>query len=261
MFSRNEVKTDLHQLLSSIKPILAVWEGGSAATNYLDDLSDMDISIVCQDDAVEMIFSLLDQHLQSKYRIIRKLRMPEPSWHGFSQCFYQIDQVPPLFYLDIVIIKASIQDKFTQSDRHGHALIWFDPHGCNDPTPSSQESQEKKAMQLYKNATSTDFLMELECKKAIARQNFLEAFPAMYNYLARNLVPLLNILHRLPKADFGLRYIYRDYPESDQLLVQEALQVSSMDELQTIFDRLLIRFQELQLQLHHSYSIKETIHG
>jgi hypothetical protein len=260
MFSRNEVKTDLHQLLSSIKPILAVWEGGSAATNYLDDVSDMDISIVCQDDAVEMIFSLLDQHLQSKYRIIRKLRMPEPSWHGFSQCFYQIDQVPPLFYLDIVIIKASIQDKFTQSDRHGHALIWFDPHGCNDPTPSSQESQEKKAMQLYKNATSTDFLMELECKKAIARQNFLEAFPAMYNYLARNLVPLLNILHRLPKADFGLRYIYRDYPESDQLLVQEVLQVSSMDELQTIFDRLLIRFQELQLQLHHSYSIKETIH-
>ncbi|MDP2424951.1 MAG: hypothetical protein U1C51_06845 [Candidatus Izemoplasmatales bacterium] len=261
MFSRNEVKTDLFQLLSSNKSILAVWEGGSAATNYLDDVSDMDISIVCQDDAVEMVFSLLDQHLQSKYSIIRKLRMPEPSWHGFSQCFYLLDQVPPLFYLDIAIIKESIQDKFTQSDRHGHAVIWFDPQGLHDPTPSTLESQEKKAKQLYKNATSTDFLMELECKKAIARQNFMEAFPAMYNYLARNLVPLLNILHRLPKADFGLRYIYRDYPESDHLLVQEALQVSSMDALQKVFYRLLDRFQELQLQLHHLYSNKETIHG
>ncbi len=101
-------------------------KGGSAATGFEDEFSDLDLAIVCKDHAVEAIFSLLESWLKVNYSITRKFRVPEPSWHGFSQCFYQIENVPPLFYLDIAVIKKSLPDKFTESDRHGNAVVWFE---------------------------------------------------------------------------------------------------------------------------------------
>ncbi|MCK7484998.1 MAG: hypothetical protein MZU97_05195 [Bacillus subtilis] len=127
MFDRSMITKDLNRLFRANPAILAVWEGGSAATGFLDEFSDLDLSIICVDDAVETVFQQLEEHLKTIYGIRRKFRIPEPAWHGFSQCFYQIDQVPPLFYLDIAVIKASLPEKFTEPDRHGNAVIWFDP--------------------------------------------------------------------------------------------------------------------------------------
>jgi len=106
--------------------ILAAWEGGSAATGYLDEYSDLDLALITTDDTVENIFNLTEQFLENNYGISNKFRMPEPNWHGHSQCFYKLKQAPEFFYVDMLIEKESAENRFTETDRHGNSVIWFD---------------------------------------------------------------------------------------------------------------------------------------
>jgi hypothetical protein len=90
-----------------------------------------------------------------------------------------------------------------------------------------------------------EFLITLELKKALKRDVFSEAFPNYMNYIARVLVPLLNTIHRPAKADFGLRYINRDYPKDDYKLIENAYKVSNMKEMREYSDKLFARFEEI----------------
>ena len=40
--------------------MLGIWEGGSAATGFLDDLSDLDLGFVVEDERVEETFTLFE---------------------------------------------------------------------------------------------------------------------------------------------------------------------------------------------------------
>ncbi|MBW6515879.1 MAG: nucleotidyltransferase domain-containing protein [Candidatus Cloacimonetes bacterium] len=85
----DELRLELKEFLQHHSEIVAAWEGGSAATGYLDQYSDLDLSIVINKGNPDNIFSILDEFLESRYGIIKRFRMPEPTWHGMSQCFYQ----------------------------------------------------------------------------------------------------------------------------------------------------------------------------
>lgn len=249
MFERMEVSRLMKQWLESDERVRAVWEGGSAATGFLDEWSDLDLSVIVADGAVEDLFAMLEARLETTFGIRRKYRVPEPAWHGFSQCFYQVDRVPPLFYLDIALIKTSLPDKFTEPDRHGQAVVWFDKDGWYRPVPSTPEQIAKRCKTAYRNATAAAFVTATEVRKQLMRERFSEAFPMYYVYLARHLAPLLNLKHRPAKVDFGIRYAYRDYPEEDAKLVENALRACSIDVLSSMFDRLERRFVELTAEL------------
>lgn len=249
MFDRKQISAIIKEWLIADDSIRAVWEAGSAATGFLDEWSDLDLSIVVLDDAVEAVFARLEKHLQDAFGILSKYRVPEPAWHGLSQCFYRVDKVPPLFYLDIAVIKTSIPDKLLEPDRHGNALVWFDRDRLYKPIPSSKEQMAKRCAAAYRNATSAAFVTALEVKKQIARERFSEAFPMYYAFIARHLAPLLNLKHRPAKVDFGLRYGYRDYPETDFHLVENALKACSIDVLASMFSRIEHRYKELAEEL------------
>lgn len=102
---RKDFIVKFKNLLESKNSIHCVWEGGSAATGYLDQYSDLDLGIICDDKKVEENFQLIEDYLQKNYGIKEKFRTPEPSWHGHSQCYYLIDNTPELFYVDILIEK------------------------------------------------------------------------------------------------------------------------------------------------------------
>lgn len=249
MKTRKEFCNEIREMIFANKEIIAAWEGGSAATGFLDEYSDLDLVIVCNDQAVETIFAEFEEYLVGHYGIERKFRVPEPAWHGFSQCFYQISNVPNLFYLDIAVIKKSLPDKFTESDRHGNAEIWFEKEPIIDSTPTPPEEVRKKAERYYKIATQVDFLTILEIKKAIARKNFTEAFTSYYQFIARNLGIMLNLKYRPCKVDFGLRYGYRDYDKNDHDLIESSFKVNSIDELAHKFRIIEKRYHTLKDEL------------
>jgi len=253
MKERIDICNELKELFFGNKEIIAVWEGGSAATGYLDEYSDLDLGIVCNDEAVEDVFTQLEVYLQNNFGIVRKFRMPEPTWHGFSQCFYQIANVPDLFYLDIGVMKKTLPEKLTESDRHGDSQVWFEKEKILDPTPTAEDKAETRCRQFYKNATQADFIIITELKKAIARKNFSEAFPAYFQFIARNLGIMLNLKYRPRKVDFGLRYSYRDYPQDDAIMIENFFKVKSIEELAGNFVIALKVYTELKEQFAKIY--------
>jgi len=169
IYTRREVKSKIAEFLQPSPAVLAVWEGGSAATGFLDEYSDLDLSIVIQDGATESVIEAFENFLAAEFNIVRKHRLAEPTWHGFSQCFYQIDKVSEWLYLDVCFIQKSIRDKFTEKDRHGHAVVWFQKELILDETETPLETIVKKGKHLYQAALQMDFIMELEIKQPILK--------------------------------------------------------------------------------------------
>ncbi|MFA5006593.1 MAG: hypothetical protein WC509_03890 [Candidatus Izemoplasmatales bacterium] len=249
-----ELRKFLEPRLRACPGVLAAHEGGSAATGFSDRYSDLDLEVVCEDDAVETVIALVRAALDERYGIEREYRVPEPAWHGFSQAFYKLKGLAPFVYVDLAVIKVSIPDKFEETDRHGRAVVWFEKESVLSERISSAEAIDARGRRLFRQATATDFLMLLEARKNIARGRFVEAFPNFFRYLVAHVGVLLNLKHRPAKADFGVRYAYRDYPEADRLLVEDAMKVSSLAELSAMLDRLEARFEELKAELSGRWS-------
>ena len=254
MKNRSEIKEGLKSLLEKNDKVIAVWEGGSAATGFLDDHSDLDLAVVCEDESVEEVFVEIESHLGLEYGIEEKFRMPEPAWHGFSQCFYKTGNVPGLFYFDIAVIKRSNPNKFTETDRHGEAVIWFEKEKMVIPSVTPEEEITAKGKKLYHMATDTLFLTEIELKKALARKNFTEAFHQYYLIIYRTLGILLNLKYRPCKSDFGLRYADRDYAKDDAQFLEGLFKVASTEELREKSDKVLLRISELRKELESKWN-------
>ncbi|HQO09170.1 MAG TPA: nucleotidyltransferase domain-containing protein [Clostridiales bacterium] len=254
MKTREQVAEEIKSLIIKDRKIIAAWEGGSAATGYLDEYSDLDLAIVCEDDHVEKVFKKLEKLIDEKYGIERKYRVPEPAWHGFSQCFYKVGNVPELYYLDIAVIKKSLPDKFTERDRHGDSVVWFEKEKMIDPTPTPEKKVIEKGKKYFRYIADSDFLMEIELKKAIARKNFTEAFPAYMRLISSNLGILLNLKYRPCKVDFGLRYAYRDFPNKEVKLIEESFKASSIEEIEAGSKKVMKRIEELKKELSKKWN-------
>jgi predicted nucleotidyltransferase len=254
MKDREFIRKEMKELLFERSEVIAVWEGGSVATGFDDEYSDLDLSIICEDDCVEAIYELITEYLDKNYGILNKYRVPEPTWHGFSQCYYQTENVPELFYFDIAFIKKSINEKFTESDRHGKSYVWFQKEEILDPTPTSEEKLRERSRIYYQKGTETFFLIDNAVLKYIKRNNFTEAFPAYYAFIARNLGIMLNLKYRPCKVDFGLLYGYRDYSKEDHKLIEDLLKVNNLEELSQKYETAKERYLVLKEELGHQWS-------
>lgn len=253
MYNRAELVNILKPWVYAHPSIIAAWEGGSAATMRMDEYSDLDLCLVAIDDQVDVIFADLEAFLKKHFTILRKYRVPEPAWHGLSQCFYQVDKVTPLLYLDIAVIKESLPDKLMESDRHGYATIWFDRKNIYNPTPSQPKDLIERGKKLFSSVTQLDFVIITEVQKGIARGHFIDAFPMYFSFISRHIAVMMNLKYRPERADFGLRYGRLDYDEEDTRLIEESMKVSTMDELKNQFDRLLKRYDALKEELANTW--------
>jgi predicted nucleotidyltransferase len=247
---RNKIKEEMRKIYDSDQRIISVWEGGSAATGFLDEYSDLDLAIICEDDDIESVFEKTEKYLKETYGIIQKFRMPEPNWHGHSQCFYIIDNCPKYFYVDLLIEKESATNRFTESDRHGNAVIWFDKKSLIDSTPTPKEKVIKKGKQSYKLVNDSFILSIFEVKKQIARGKIVDAYVNYYALINR-LSSLLNLKYRPEKVDFGLRYTHRDFPIEETDLLVNLYSISNLKEMkekvemvESIFNKLIIELAD-----------------
>jgi len=245
---REKIIEELQNIYESNPKIISAWEGGSAATGFLDKYSDLDLAIICDDDAIESIFEQTENFLKETYGIKHKFRMPEPNWHGHSQCFYIIDNCPKYFYVDLLIEKESSKNRFTESDRHGNAIIWFDKKNLIDPSPTSEEEVAAKGKNFYKLMNESFILGIIEVKKQIARNKKVDA---LYNYysLFNRLAYLLNLKYRPEKVDFGLRYTYNSFPKSETDFLEMLYIVPDFDKLTEKVEIIENKFNELMILL------------
>lgn len=225
----------LKEMLVSRSDVLAAYEGGSKATGFSDQFSDLDLEVICKDDAVEDVFKAIEYLLDEQFGILRSYRIPEPAWHGFSQCFYLIDQMPKHFYLDLAVIKTSIEDKMTDSKRHGKAYMWFDKGRYLVEKDDAEEIMINRAKGMYRRVVSSDFIMMIEIEKNLDRGRYIESLTAYYRFVMNQLGVMMNLKYRPEKVDFGLRYAYRDYPKQDYDMLQTLLKNKDINDLSIHF--------------------------
>ncbi|MDD4223580.1 MAG: nucleotidyltransferase domain-containing protein [Candidatus Cloacimonetes bacterium] len=248
-----ELKAELKNLLMNEKDVLAAWEGGSAATGYLDEYSDLDLVIVTEEDCTEQVFSLLESYFSQSYGIERSFRLPEPTWHGMSQCFYLLKDFSACFYCDIAVVAKANPNKLTEPDRHGNAVVWFDQQAVFTAEPISEEKRMELVTRVLKSATALDFLMLAELQKSLLRNNWPAALMNWHSFLNRCLLPLLNIRHRPAKADFGIRYMEREYPPDMVSRLENYLRCASVDDISRHWATALPLYQELKTELSALY--------
>ncbi len=250
------IRTALKAFLAERNDVVAAWEGGAAATGYLDEYSDLDLEIVLGTGTPDELFQVLDAYFEQQYGILKRFRMPEPAWHGMSQTFYLLKDTPPLFYCDIAVVMADNPRKFTEPDRHGNSVIWFDKTGVFKATETPPEEARQLAERLFHLATDFDWLSLIELRKALARQNWIAAHLNYLQFLNRNLVILLNLRYRPCKADFGIRYAEREFPEEVTAKLEDLLRVTDVQDIARRLPQAQKWFEELKEELTPDFQSK-----
>ncbi|MDO9576559.1 MAG: nucleotidyltransferase domain-containing protein [Candidatus Cloacimonadales bacterium] len=245
---RKDFIVKIKKLLESNSAIHCVWEGGSAATGYLDQYSDLDLGIICDDKKVEDTFEKIEKYLQKNYGIKENFRTPEPSWHGHSQCYYLLDKTPEYFYVDILIEKLSAGNRFMEIDRHGHSIVWFDHKRLFDSTPTQEKELAQKGKRFYKLINDSTWILILDVKKQILRKNTVDAF-VLYYQLVNRMAYLWNLKYCPAKSDFGLRYTHRDFPEETIIWLEDKLIVKNLAEMQKKLEIIDQKYSELLAEL------------
>ncbi|MBI5001198.1 MAG: nucleotidyltransferase domain-containing protein [Euryarchaeota archaeon] len=199
--------------MSPLKSALAAWEQGAASFGRVDEWSDIDLCVIAGDKGAEPIFRAVENALAKEYGIARKFRLPEPTWHGHSQCFYALKGASPFLFVDMAVMKRSRKDRFLEYSIHGPPKVLFDKlRLVRDDTPKVLDFAKKieGRLQFLKN---TFEMFQVEVMKELNRGNDIEAL-AFYNGMTlRPLVEALRIKHCPWRYNFHTRYVYYDLPK------------------------------------------------
>lgn len=184
----------LQTIIAALQPkdfVLALWQGGSAAHGYTDEWSDIDIVVIVEDYFVQQTFDTVEAALQTISEISFKYRVPEPTWHGHSQCFYQLAEISPFLAIDFAVMKRSSRNDFLEVERHGNAAIAFDKANLVIPTNLNPDEHFSKMKQKFEHLKMMFDFWQIFVKKEINRGHLAHAIVNYQSYTLRHLVELL----------------------------------------------------------------------
>ena len=215
VLSRKMRERILETIIATLEPkdfVLALWQGGSAAHGYTDEWSDLDIEVIVEDARVEETFLFVEEALSTLSEIRLKWRVPEPTWHGHSQCFYQLEGVTPFLMIDFVVMKLSNPNHFLEVERHGTPVIGFDKANLIVPAPLNRSEHFSKMQERLTQLKISFDLSQTLLKKEINRGRFIESVTNYHAWTLQPLIELLNMVYRPYRYDFKAKYFSRDLP-------------------------------------------------
>ncbi len=230
-YKHEDMVSAMVEKLKQVDYVDAVWEAGAASFGRVDEWSDIDLYVVCDDDHIEDVISLIEQALADLGKIDLKFRVPEPTWHGNSQVFWRIKEASPFLFVDAAIMKRSSKEKFLQYSIHGKPLVHFDKTGVikDDPVDIDEYLQEmKKRFDAHK--TTFDMFQVLVLKE-LNRGNAMEALSYYVAYVLRPLVEVLRMKYSPWHYRFFTTYVYYEMPDEIVERLQSLYLVGDVDAL------------------------------
>lgn len=205
----------LETIIASLEPkdfVLALWQGGSAAHKSTDEWSDIDIQAIVEDECVQETFDILEESLETISEIRFKWRVPEPTWHGHSQCFYQLEEANPFLFIDFAVLKQSYPNHFLELERHGKLVIEFDKANLIVQPYLNRSEHCLKMQERLATLRNTFAFFQIIVKKEINRGYLVSAISNYHTYTLQPLIELLGMVYRPERYDFKTKYFYRDFP-------------------------------------------------
>ncbi len=243
--SREDVLSAMRGALEPLDHVQAMWEAGAIAFDRVDEWSDIDLQVACDDGRVEDVFGTVENTLRTLSPIDLRYRLPEPTWHGHSQAFYRLEGASPFLMLDFVVMKAGAEDKFLQPEIHGHPHVYFDKSGVVRFGPLDAESFARMLREKVEELSVLFDLFRVLVEKELNRGNVIEAAAFYQSYTLRPLIQALRILHDPTRHNFHTRYVHYDLPEGDVKRLTELIFVAGGEELAAKRDRAEEWFNEV----------------
>lgn len=211
--TREKIINALVDALEPLEYVYALWEGGAAAFNRVDEWSDIDVQVDVDDNHVDDVFQAAEQALKSISKIDKIYEVPEPTWHGHSQKFYHLEHTSEFLVVDLAVMKHSSQGKFLEPEMHGNAVFHFNKDNVVKCTPLNKDVFFKKLQKRYEEIQKVFDMFQSLTTKEINRGSFLDALGFYRAYTLNLLVEALRIKYSPFHYEYKTRYIHYDLPE------------------------------------------------
>jgi hypothetical protein len=232
--TRTKLLAALVDALEPLGYVQAFWESGAIAFDRLDEWSDADIQMVVEDERVEDAFEAIEETLNTLSEIDLKFRLPEPTWHGHSQCFYTLKDASPFLMLDLVILKASADfSEFLTAQVHGQPHVFFDKAGVVDVKLVDFDDHFEKIKNRLEQIKQVFPIFQVLTIKEINRGNGIEAISFYMSYTLRPLVEVLRIKHCPIRFSYSTRYTHYDLPPDVVTRLQRLYFAKDVEDLRT----------------------------
>jgi hypothetical protein len=230
---RNQVLKIIFAEIQSFPDILAAWEGGSAANGSQDQFSDIDLCILSK----EPVRSVLDR-IEATLNALGVSHTWQPhksSWgDGLQQRVIVLKNAPKHFSVDVAVFDINYPDilkDFLEIERHGKPLIYFDKVGAIKPTHANAEVLFEQHQKRVDDLAAGFRIFKTLVLKEIDRIHPIDAIGFYQTGLVRPLVEIMGMIYRPYRADFGQRYLHKDFPIEEQKLIEQLNYVASFEEL------------------------------
>jgi hypothetical protein len=212
MLHRDEIIKALKNSLPQHDVIRAAWLGGADANGRADELSDVDVSLIVADGAIEAAFEAFRAAVKSLSPIRLEYRLPMPTWHGFHQTFVQLANASDHLMIDLVAMEKSQPHPWFEVERHGTPIVLFDKDGVIVSQHVDRDAIRKTIRtSLEKLRMRWALFHHLPAK--LAKRNLPADAAYFYHALVlRPLVDVLRAVHCPDRHDFGFRYVKDDLP-------------------------------------------------
>jgi len=251
--TRKQVLQVLVQALEPLDYTHALWEGGAAALDRVDQWSDIDLHLVVDDDQVEGVFTVVDQALETLSPIELKYEIPQPTWHGHAQTFYRLKYGGIFLIIDLVVMQLSNPNRFLESELHGHAVVHFDKSDVVQPPPFDWDAHQAVLKQRLENLSVTFDLFQFLILKEVNRGNDLEAVSFYYRFTLSPLVEVLRIFYTPARYNFYTRHIHYDLPEQVIADLRELFYITDLRDLSIKQERAQGWFSEIYNKAYAHY--------
>jgi hypothetical protein len=237
--TRENILAALENALKPLPYVHAMWQGGAASFDRVDEWSDIDLQVVVDDDRIPDVYAVVDETLQKLSSINLRYDFPQPVWHGHYQTFYRLEDAGPYLLIDFVAMKLSNENRFLQPEIHGTAIINFDKANLVK-TPPLDIDAHLKAIQGRIDTLRVLFEMfQVLTLKEIHRGNSIEAISFYQSWTLRPLVEVLRIRH--DPARYNFQYYF---PKEDVVRLEPLFFIASVQDLETKFKQASDWFRE-----------------
>lgn len=241
---RQSVLNALREKLRPLETVYAMWEGGAAANNRLDQWSDIDLQLDVEDDSVEAVARAAESAIEELAGIEIRHVMPQPTWHGHWQAFYKLTGASPFLLIDLVIITHSSDRKFVEPELHGKVVVHFDKRDVVRPQPLDTDEFVDRLAGRMEQLRITFPLFQILVTKELHRGHGIEALQYYHEFTLRPLIEVLGMKHRPFQYNFSTRYIYDDFPPEVVKRLEGLYFLADADQLAAAHSDAVSLFQE-----------------
>ncbi len=249
MLERDEILAAVQARLEPLDHAVALWEGGSAAFDRVDEYSDIDLQAAVEDERVAEVFGELQDALEALSPIALRYDVPEPTWHGHSQRYFRLADASPWCVVDACVMKRSSDRRYQATARHGQARVLFDKVGWLAPRDDDPDAQAPVLADKARALVTRFEMFHGIPRKEVRRGRPVDAMAFYQGIVLRPLVELLRIEHDPARHDFGPRYVNEDFPPEVAARLARLYYPSGMAQLDEHIDEATAWFRETAARL------------